>query len=296
MQRVAIMGLGLMGGSLGMALKTRATGEYRIVGWTRREETRSLARKLGCVDEVFDAPENAAKDADLVVLCVPILAMGEVLTTCRRSLKKGCIVTDVGSTKKELTRRLPPLLEDSGAVYCGSHPIAGSERQGLDAARHDLYEGTLVAVTPGPELSAEVVLYVSALWKKVGAQVRIMSADEHDRIVARTSHLPHLVAVVLSHVVGRGDSVPFFGAFCGTGFRDSTRIADGAPDIWSDIVQTNRSCIVRELDAFRESFDMLYRAVAGENIGDVFQLLSEARERRRRLLAARKEDERKGVP
>lgn len=296
MQRVAIMGLGLMGGSLGMALRTCAAGEFRTVGWARREETRMLAQKLGCVDEVTETPEVAARGADLVVLCVPILAMGEVLLACRGGLKKGCIVTDVGSTKKELARRLPPLLKESGAVYCGSHPIAGSEQQGLDAARRDLYKGALVVVTPEHDPRPDVVVSVSMLWEKVGARVRIMSADEHDRIVARTSHLPHLIAVALSLAVGRDDSAESVGAFCGAGFRDSTRVADGAPEIWRDIVETNRTCVVRELEAFRESFEKLSRAIAEENMHDVFELLSEARERRRRLMAVQGEHERKRTP
>lgn len=283
MKHVAVMGLGLMGGSLGLALKARGF-RGTISGYARREETRNEALRMGVVDHVHDAPEKAVVGADMVILCVPILAMPDLVMSCRRSLHHRCIVTDVGSTKAELDARIEPLLQGTGAAYIGSHPIAGSEQQGLSAARADLYEGAVVVVTPGREKSSWVLNETVAFWEGLGAKVKVMSAEEHDRVMARTSHLAHLVAALLAGTVGREGAVAGLGAYCGPGFRDATRIADGSPGVWHDIVFSNRHSIEAELEAFGVEVQRLRDIVAKGRSEDVLSFLEEARSRRRALL------------
>lgn len=275
-----------MGGSLGLALRARRDRKYYTLGWARRAEVRDRARAEGFVDEVFDAPRSAVADADMAVLCVPVLAMKDVLTACADALPSRCIVTDVGSTKAELMRTLPAVMQGRGAGFCGSHPIAGSEQQGLEAARADLYENAVVVVTP-PAPDSPLADVVAALWKAVGANVRMMEATEHDRIMARTSHLPHMIAAVLSATVGRGHRWADIAAFCGPGFRDATRIADGAPEIWRDIIETNIEHIAGEMAAFQGQLESLRNAVRQGNMEEVVKLLEEARRCRRQIMVWR---------
>lgn len=275
-----------MGGSLGLALRTRRSADFDVVGWARRAEVRDRALRIGCVREAFDDPAAAATGADMVVLCVPILAMADVLKACARALSPRCVVTDVGSTKAELLRLLPPVMEGHGLGYCGSHPIAGSEKQGIEAARADLYEDAIVVVTPPPN-RGDLAKPVARMWEVVGSRVWEMDAETHDRIMARTSHLPHLAAAALSATVGRDEESEDVSLCCGPGFRDATRIADGAPEIWKDIVQTNRSHIAAELEVLQRALERLRKAVAEGNMDEVLKFLADARQRRRRIMASR---------
>lgn len=280
MEAVGILGLGLMGGSLGLALKR--AGNVRVIGWARRAATRELAIRRGCLDVVAETPEEVAAQADITVLCVPVGAMPDLVQKCRSRFQPGAIVTDVGSTKWQLCQSLPLLLKDTGAVYCGSHPIAGSEQQGLEAAQPDLYRNAIVVVTPdgAPEPSVQRVV---ALWESVGAKVRMLSAREHDQILARTSHLPHLVAALLSTTVGRDGAAEQLGEFCGTGFRDATRIAEGSPKVWRDIVSSNREAITRELKAFNVLLSELLQLIESDDLNALEAWLDRARSLRQRL-------------
>lgn len=280
MKRVAVIGLGLMGGSLGLALKARGLAD-RVAGYARREETRRKALEMGAVDEAHDAPEKAVAGADIAVFCVPILAIPDLVMTCRRSLHHRCIVTDVGSTKAELDARVEPLLQGTPGAYIGCHPIAGSEQQGLESARADLYDGAVVVVTPGKERAAWLLDEITAFWQGLGAVVRVMKPAEHDRIMARTSHLPHLVAALLARTVGRrGEGAAGLGEYCGPGFRDATRIAEGPAAVWHDIVQSNRHSIEKELEAFRGELNGLLEVLAGNRSEELVRFLDDARSTR----------------
>ena len=185
---LAIVGLGLMGGSLGLAAKARGTVK-RVVAYSRREESRRKALEQGVADAVFDSPGDAVDGADLVVLCTPDLTMPELVRGFKERLHAGCVVTDVGSTKAFLDRELGAILADSPAVFVGSHPMAGSEKTGVDAARVDLYQGARVIVTGETAAESVGVQRVTAFWEQVGAYVSVMTPEEHDAVIARTSHL-----------------------------------------------------------------------------------------------------------
>ncbi len=279
MKKVGLIGLGLMGSSLGMALRKR--GLAQVLAYARREETRALALELGICDEVFDAPEDAVKDADIVVLCVPVLAMGALIDSCAQVLPDGCIVTDVGSTKQEVCAEMISKLADTGAVFIGSHPMAGSDQTGLESGREDLYEKAVVIVTPSEDSQESEVAALKEFWAGVGGVISVMPPAEHDKVIARTSHLPHVVASILvASVLGESEEA---GEFCGSGFRDTTRIAGGSEDIWHDIVKSNSAAVLDELNEFAGILDKVKRLVEDGDFESVREFLAEARRLRREL-------------
>jgi len=275
-ESVTIVGMGLMGGSLGLALRAR---KVAVRGYARRAEARQQALAGGFVDTVHDSASAAVAGADLVVLCTPVLTMPALARDIRDALKPGCIVTDVGSTKQWLAGELQSALAGSGAVYVGSHPMAGSEKVGMEAARADLYEKACVLVTFGDDApgiaSAEVL---RGFWESVGAAVTFMTPEAHDRLIARTSHLPHLMAALLVAAVGRGGNWVF--PFCGPGFRDTTRIAAGSEDVWHDIVKSNAAAIRDELDVLRAGMDDLCGKIDAGDFEGVRALLADCRQQR----------------
>lgn len=265
MKTIAIMGMGLMGSSLGLALKKREV-PVQVRAYARRAETRDAALALGAADAVFADPAEAVSGADLVVFCVPILTIPELAKACLSGLKPGAILTDVGSTKVALEQEMKKL----GVNFVGSHPICGSEQQGIAAADADLYDGAVTVVTSENE-------EVSNLWKNVGSTVRVMAPEAHDEILAATSHLPHVVAAALVRSVNDG-------LFCGTGFRDTTRIAEGSPEVWSDIVRTNAPALKAALKKFREQLDELDGLIEAGDGEQLTAWFAAVREQRKELL------------
>ncbi len=278
MKTIAILGMGLMGSSLGLALKQRGSS-VRIQAYARRADTCNRALELGAVDEFFTTPAAAVADADIVVLCVPILSIAELVKEMIQALKPGAVVTDVGSTKVELLALMNDLFAGRDACFVGSHPIAGSEKTGVDAGNPDLYEGRLTVVCPGDGTSASALDEVSNLWKSVGSEVAEMSAAEHDAMLTTTSHLPHMVAAALAHVVGTEKA-----DFCGTGFFDTTRVASGSADMWVDIIDTNRAPLEAELDRFNEELQGLIAILRSGNQVDIRRWLEEAAASRNQVL------------
>ncbi len=274
MKTVAILGMGLMGGSLGLALRRR--GLARVQGYARRAQTRQAALDLGAVDKVFETPGRALRGAEIAVICTPVLTIPEMVHECRNSFEKGAVVTDVGSTKAELMNRLAPIVAGMNVAFVGSHPMAGSEKSGIEASRSDLYEGAVTVVTPGGAAESAVTC-VRALWEGVGSRVLCLAPEEHDALVARTSHLPHLVASLLVTTAYSGSDA--FRTLCGPGFRDTTRIAAGSPEMWHDIVRSNRKEILQALRRYQGELGELTAAIEG---GD-FEAVREQLEKGRRL-------------
>ena len=280
MDTLAILGMGLMGGSLGLAARQRGAAA-RVQAYARREETRQAALAMGAADAVFESAAGAVAGADMVVLCVPVLRIPELLALCVGSLPENCIVTDVGSTKVELGAACETLLAGSGAAFVGSHPVAGSERTGIEAADAALYEGAVTVVTAEPGGDDEAVRRTRALWTAVGSEVVCMSPEAHDRLIARTSHLPHLVASTLvAAVLDEGDEAA---RLCGSGFRDTTRVAGGSEEMWHDIVKSNRDSVQAELDRFAQKLDGVREWIRNEEYDALRAFLAHTRETRRRL-------------
>jgi cyclohexadieny/prephenate dehydrogenase len=274
---IAILGYGLMGASLALGLKKRGFAG-RILGYARREETRAQALESGVADEIFADPADAVREADIVVICVPIWTIAQLAEQIVGALKPGAVVTDVGSTKSELLKTMEPLFAGSAAHFVGSHPIAGSEKTGIEAGDPDLYQGRLTVVCPAKGASA-----ISSLWKSVGSEVVEMSSEQHDAMLASTSHLPHMVAAALARSVADGD--PSNKAdFCGTGFKDTTRVASGSADMWVDIIDTNRAALETELDRFHQELQGLIEILRGGNGDDIRNWLEDAAADRNKIL------------
>jgi prephenate dehydrogenase len=280
---ISIVGLGLMGASLAMALRKRGYAG-RLVAYARKAETRAEALARGIVDAAFDDPDKAVKDAALVVLCAPIRACTDLAADIAPLLKPGALVTDVGSTKGWICRQMAGLLPTG--VFVGSHPIAGSEKQGLQAASADLYENALTVVATHLDVPEEAAARVAELWKSAGARTCRMEPDDHDRLLARTSHLPHVAAAALAKAIGR-DCAEKVGAFCGTGFYDSTRVASGSIEMWHDILMTNAPAVAEELRAFKAEVERVYDDLQAGRLDDVAKFLERARDARAELLKGR---------
>lgn len=238
--KVAILGGGLLGGSLAMAV-AELGGNACL--WARREETVREARDLS-IATTADMAEAVA-GADLVVLSVPVGAMPDLLEKAiANGLPDVVVVTDVGSVKCAPHRALAPLLQGSGRVFIGSHPMAGSEKNGLSAARVDLFKNAACLVTNDALASESQVAQVEAFWQAVGCHTRRMTAAEHDALVARISHLPHVVAAAAARICLEHAEE---GKFGGGGLRDTTRVAGGNPDMWAEILTENRDAIAGPL-------------------------------------------------
>lgn len=280
---ISIVGLGLMGASLAMALRKRGY-EGKLTAYARKAATREEALSLGIVDEAFDNPDPAVKEASIVILCAPIRACVDIASEIAPMLRDDALVTDVGSTKGWICRQMAGLLPVGRFV--GSHPIAGSEKQGLQAATADLYDGALTVVAAHLDVSEEATERIESLWSSAGARVCRMEPEDHDRLLARTSHLPHVAAAALAKAIGR-DCAESVGAFCGTGFYDSTRVASGSIEMWHDILMTNAPAVAEELRAFKMEVERVYDDLQAGRLDDVTRFLERAREARAELLKGR---------
>jgi prephenate dehydrogenase len=249
--QVTLVGVGLLGGSLGLALRQRRVAD-RVVGYVRREASVDECIRVGAVDEAMLELEGAVRDADLVVLCTPIGQMASLAARLGRVLRTGAMVTDVGSVKRGVVEAVEPLVAAGGGRFVGSHPMAGAETMGVRAARADLYDGAVCVVTPTPRSDPAARGQVEALWKAVGARTLILSPEQHDDFVSHSSHLVQLVAAQLVHHVLTPTRPPEQARLCGTGFRDATRIASGSPEMWRDIAVANRDNVGRALDELIE--------------------------------------------
>jgi len=272
--RVCVVGLGLMGASLAAALRGSGFGGS-VVGCARRVEAIEAGLERGWLDEGCTDMGAAVAEADVVVFCLPVEAIAEQVEALVELFKVGAVVTDVGSTKGMLAERLGAALEGSGVEFVGSHPICGSERRGFEAVDEALYTGRLAVVCGDEGASRGAVKVVHQLWEQVGCEVVSMGAGEHDEVLATTSHLPHLAAALVVRSVVRGD-VERVADFCGTGFRDTTRVASGSAAVWADIVLSNRGALSGVLDSFERELGVLRELVASGDRLSLEKWFSEA--------------------
>ena len=280
-QKIAILGPGLLGGSLAMALR-RIEPAPHVRIWGRRSDAVDAARARTICDGAFTSLEETVAEADLVVLCVPVEAMPALATSMRAHLSPSAVVTDVGSVKQQVVQPVRAALAGA-AQFVGSHPMAGSEQAGIEAAREDLFDGAACLVTPVPENRREDVERVAAFWTSVGCRVRELSPQRHDEAVALISHLPHLTAAVLTDLVQSNDPAAF--DFCGNGFRDSTRIASGSAAMWTGIFRSNREAVRESIDAMIEKLREFGTLLDAGRDSEVEAFLARAKAARDRLKA-----------
>lgn len=269
-EKLTVIAPGLLGASIGMAARGRSLARTLSV-WARRAEAREALEAADWCDEAPKAIEDACAGSSFIVLCAPVERINELATKIAPALDSNPIVTDVGSVKSRLSRHCHAALGSKGR-FVGSHPMAGSEKTGMENADANLFEGNTCFVTPFADTDAEATEIVSAFWSNLGAKVLLESPERHDAIVANVSHLPHLLASSLaSHL---STVLPTAGQFCGNGLKDTTRIASGDPQMWRDIIVQNRPEIIRSLDAFQDELQGLRAAIANEDDFAVLEKLA----------------------
>jgi prephenate dehydrogenase len=274
-RKVALLGVGLLGGSLGLALKQRRLAG-RVEGFVRRPESVQECENLGVVDSAHLDLASAVRDADLIVFCTPLAQMPELAKRMQADVAPGALLTDVGSVKASIVKQLEPLL----ANFIGSHPMAGSEKTGPAAATPDLFRGAVCVVTPTARSNVKATDRVEELWRSVGATTHRLSPEAHDELVSRSSHLPHLLAAQLVNYVlgpGRPDDQRLL---CANGFRDTTRIASGSPEMWRDIALSNRQNLARELDQFIDALQQIRAALEKGDSPRIQEFFASAKQRR----------------
>lgn len=272
--RLAVLGLGLLGGSVAAAARERGLAR-EVIGAARRPAPLERALAAGIVDGVA-APSEAVVGADFVVLGTPVGNMPAVLADVREGLAPGTLVTDVGSVKGAVLDTLAGLLPD-GIDFVGSHPMAGSHLRGPDHARADLFEGATCVVTPRPGQDERPVERVVAFWEALGARVERRTAETHDEDVAWVSHLPHLLAFAFADALREAPDQA--GTLAGGGFRDFTRIAQSDAEMWGEILRLNGKALSRPLEHFSASLAKLARALEEGDAASLERTLSRARER-----------------
>jgi prephenate dehydrogenase len=249
----------------------------RVVGVGRRPSSLRRAREAGAVDVTTTRLERGVGDADVVVVCTPVSRIADQVRQAAAHCRRDCLLTDAGSTKRLIVERLSDLGGD-GPVFVGSHPLAGSEQSGVASARADLFQGRVCVMTPTPRTPRGAQDRVRALWEAVGAEVVVMTPQAHDRALAFTSHLPHLVAVALASTLPEG-----YEKLVATGMRDTTRIASGDPELWVDIFEQNREKLLEGLKAFDKELAQLRRALESQDNKVLHRLLAQAKQSRDRL-------------
>ena len=257
-QQLTIVGVGLLGGSVAKAARSGGLAR-RIVGVGRDSERLRPAVDDGTLDVAVTDLDAGVREADVVLLAAPVLAIEGLLERVWRSAPVGALVTDVGSTKRNIVRAAERLAATRPLAFVGSHPLAGSEQAGYRVARADLFRGATVVVTPTDKTELAALKKTTELWEALGARVTSLDPETHDRTVAAISHLPHLIACAL--VDGAGRVEPGALELAARGFRDTTRIAAGDPDMWTEIFLANRDALTAGIEAFREALADLQRVI-----------------------------------
>lgn len=278
-RKLTLIGVGLLGGSLGMAAKQRGLAGA-VFGYVRRRERIGECLRAGAADRVTMELVEAVAGADLIVLCTPVGQMRLLVERLLPDIAPGAVITDVGSVKDGLVQDLETMVRRTGARFVGSHPMAGSEKTGVANARPDLFEDTVCVVTPTHRTSASALRRVKTLWQRVGARTITMPPAVHDDLVARSSHLPHILAGQLVNFVlgaGRGKQQA---ELCANGFRDTTRVASGSPEMWRDILVANRRRLARVIAEYIASLKKLRAALLKSDQMEIERFLTLAKKRR----------------
>ncbi|MCS7168218.1 MAG: prephenate dehydrogenase/arogenate dehydrogenase family protein [Gemmatales bacterium] len=285
-ETVAIIGVGLLGGSLGLAVRQRGLAR-RVVGVVRRAEAISDVLKQGIVTEATVEIAEAVRQADLVLVCTPVDCIAKHVCQAFRYAPSHAVLTDVGSTKARLVAEVEASwlqMRSSGGAeafsaaecrFVGSHPLAGSEKSGYEHAQAQLFVGRWVIVTPTPRSCPEATERLVEFWEGLGARVQLMAPEDHDQALALTSHLPHLLASALAGILpGK------WADFAASGFRDTTRIASGLPEIWTPIFLHNREAVLDALQQLENRLEQFRQALQHEDREKLFRLLAEGKARR----------------
>lgn len=289
--KVAIIGLGLIGSSLGHAIKRKGLAKH-ITGYARSQETRDKALEIGFVDSVFETASGAVEDADLILICVPVGICGSVTEEISNALKAGSIITDVGSAKQAVIAGMAPHVPDN-VHFIPGHPIAGTEHSGPEAGFATLFDGRWCILTPLPGTNEDALKRLTAFWQACGSMVDQMDPHHHDKVLAITSHLPQLIAYNIVGTVTEleEDTQMEVTKFSASGFRDFTRLAASDPVMWRDICLANRDAILEMLDRFNEDLTALRRNIRRGDGEGLHALFTSTRDMRRKIVEAGQDTE-----
>lgn len=268
---LAIVGVGLIGGSIGLAAKARGVAR-RVVGIGRDERNLSRALSNGAIDQFTTNLTEGVAEADLVVVCTPVDRVAADVIASAAAAPSRCLITDAGSTKGNILAEIRGKLRAEGPEFIGSHPLAGSEKRGSANSKPEMFDGRLVVVTPTEHNDPEAIAVVELFWNQLGARVIRMDAHEHDRALAITSHLPHAAASALA-----GVTPPAWLSLTAGGFRDSTRIAGGDPELWASIFRANREAVLSALDQYLERLGAFRTMLTDDAKPALIQWLSEGK-------------------
>jgi prephenate dehydrogenase len=263
-EKLVIVGVGLIGGSLALALDRNSLARH-IVGVGRTQQSLARALQLGVIDEAATDMASAVRDADLVFLAVPVAQTEATLRQIAPHLGLRSIVTDAGSTKSDVVAAARAALGGKFPQFVPAHPIAGKEHSGVDAAEAGLFDGKRCVLTPTSDTAGHAVDVVRDMWTAAGALVSEMAPDQHDRVFAAVSHLPHLLSFALVTAIAREDDAALKFAHAGGGFRDFTRIAASSPEMWRDVLLANKPAVLRELVAYEQELALLRRMLEQED-------------------------------
>ena len=284
-RKIALIGFGLIGGSIARAARTQGLAS-EIVTTARSEKTRARVAELGIVDHVVETNAEAVRDADLVILCIPVGACGPVAEEIAPHLKQGAIISDVGSVKGAVVRDMAPFLP-AGVHFVPAHPVAGTEHSGPDSGFAELFSNRWCILTPPEGADPAAVEKLTGFWAALGANVEIMQAAHHDLVLAVTSHLPHLIAYT---IVGTADELEDVTRsevlkFSAGGFRDFTRIAASDPTMWRDVFLANKDAVLEMLGTFQEDLSKLTRAIRRDDGDALFEHFTRTRAIRRGIVS-----------
>ena len=277
--QLGVIGCGLMGGSFALALK-RAGLVKRIIGYSKSPSTTERAKKMGVIDDTAESALLAVSGSDIVLMAVPVSASEATFKAIRHLVEPGVLFMDVGSTKRDVVDAARRVLKERVASFVPAHPIAGKEVSGVSHADASLYAGRQVIITPLPQTDPELVQKATDVWSAIGAQVLRMTPENHDAAFAAVSHLPHMLAFAFFNSVAKQPAVRDFLSLAGPGFRDFTRIAAGDPEVWRDILMSNREEILKQSMRFRHTLDALEHVIKTGNVEALEDLIRSASDAR----------------
>jgi len=285
--KLVVIGTGLIGGSFALALK-RARAVKRVVGVGRTRRNLAAALKLKVIDEASQDPGRAVREADLVLLAVPVGQMAAVMSAIAPYLPSHAVVTDAGSTKSDVIACARRFLAGHFARFVPGHPIAGTENSGAAAAVPDLFRERNVILTPQRETAAAATRLVQRAWQTCGARVVKLDAAEHDAILAGVSHLPHIVAYTLVNMLARRPNAPRLFSLSAGGLRDTVRIAGSSPEMWADICVANRDALLAALEDYENELEQMRAAIESVDKAELKRLFAQARSAREKWLVKRR--------
>jgi prephenate dehydrogenase len=277
--QLGVIGCGLMGGSFALALK-RAGLVKRVIGYSKSPSTTDRAKKMGVIDDTAESALLAVSGSDIVLMAVPVSASEATFKAIRHMVEPGVLFMDVGSTKRDVVDAARRVLKERVSSFVPAHPIAGKEVSGVSHADATLYAGRQVIITPLPQTDPDLVQKATDVWSAIGAQVLRMTPENHDAAFAAVSHLPHMLAFAFFNSVAKQPAGRDFLSLAGPGFRDFTRIAASDPEVWRDILMSNREEILKQSMRFRHTLDALEHVIKTSNVEALEDLIRSASDAR----------------